>query len=62
MVKGFFDKKTQEKTILLGEDYIEELKKHIDMDVFPKALGGNFEHNLTSDNWSEINPGPWNNP
>ena len=39
--KNFLHPVTVEKTIILGSDYIDELKKDIDINMIPKEYGGN---------------------
>lgn len=60
IAKSFIDEKTAKKVSLLGSDYMDELKKHIDMENFPKCLWWKCECKdvkggcMYSDIW------PWN--
>ena len=60
IAKAFIDEKTSKKIQMLGSDYLKELTKLVDLDTFPKALGGKctcegFEGGCF---YSDI--GPWN--
>lgn len=60
IIKAFIDEKTAKKISVLGSDYLTELKKHIDMDNLPKALGGNCECKDIQGGCLYSDIGPWN--
>lgn len=60
IAKTFIDEKTAKKITVLGSDYITELKKHIDMNNFPKSLGGNCECKNIKGGCLYADIGPWN--
>lgn len=60
IVKSFIDEKTAKKITVLGSDYLTELKKHINMDNFPKILGGNCTCSTIQGGCLYADIGPWN--
>jgi len=60
IVSVFLDAKTTKKIVMLGSDYLTELKKHIDMDNLPKSLGGNCECKDIKGGCFHSDIGPWN--
>lgn len=54
VVKGWIDKKTQDKIIIVSGSGKKELLEHIDADKLPDFLGGTCTDDLLTD------PGPWN--
>ena len=53
VVKGWIDKKTQNKIVIVSGSGKKELLAHIDEDKLPDFLGGKCTDNLADD------PGPW---
>lgn len=60
IVKSFIDEKTAKKVTILGSDYLKELTKFIDMNNFPKLLGGNCECLTVEGGCLFSDIGPWN--
>jgi len=60
IAKAFIDEKTVKKIQLLGSDYINELKKHIDLENLPKILGGTCECSSFQGGCLYSDIGPWN--
>jgi hypothetical protein len=54
VVKGWLDEKTREKIQIKGSDYLDTVKKYVDVDQLPTWLGGKCEEPLEKDF------GPWN--
>lgn len=60
VAKAFIDEKTAKKVNVLGSDFIKELSKHIDLDSFPKILGGMCECPEIKGGCLYGDIGPWN--
>jgi len=60
IAKAFIDAKTASKISMLGSNYIIELSKHIDMETFPKILGGKCECPNIKGGCLYSDIGPWN--
>ena len=60
IAKAFIDEKTAKKITMLGTDYVKELSKFIDMDQFPKMLGGKCECSNIKGGCLYADIGPWN--
>ena len=48
VIKLFLNKLTQEKIIILGNNYIPELMKHTTLDKLPVSIGGSCTHDINS--------------
>ena len=53
VIKGWLDEKTRSAIDILGHNYLEILKKDIEIDVIPVFLGGNNEADFSNAT------GPW---
>ena len=53
IIKGWLDEKTRNAIDILGANYLEILKKDIDIDVIPAFLGGNNQADFSNAS------GPW---
>ena len=62
LVKGFIDEKTKRKIAMLGSDYLDVLKKHIDMENLPTFLGGKCTCSHVDGGCLFGDVGPWNPP
>jgi hypothetical protein len=60
IAKAFIDEKTAKKITVLKSDYLSELSKHIDLDTFPKVLGGKCECTGIDGGCLYSDIGPWN--
>lgn len=53
MFRPFIDKKTAEKIVILGYDYMDALQEHIDISEIPAELGGEAVHVGWSSNYGD---------
>lgn len=60
IAKSFIDEKTAKKVIIIGSDYLKEFEKFIDMNTFPKLLGGKCECSGIEGGCMYSDIGPWN--
>ena len=60
IAKAFIDEKTAKKIQVLGSDYVKELVKLVDLDTFPKALGGKCTCEGIEGGCLYSDIGPWN--
>lgn len=60
VVKVFIDEKTANKIKVLKSDYLTEFANHIDLETFPKVLGGKCECKEHEGGCLYSDIGPWN--
>ncbi len=60
IVKGFVDKRTSQKIVVLRYDYESELLKYIDKENLPSILGGTCKCENLEGGCMSSDIGPWN--
>lgn len=60
LVKGFMDKKTRDKMIMLGSDYRSTLLEYVDKENLPTFLGGTCTCSHIPGGCIYSDVGPWN--
>jgi hypothetical protein len=60
LVKGFIDKKTTDKMIMLKSDYLKKLSEVVEMENLPASFGGACTCSHITGGCLYADIGPWN--